>query len=191
MDQNQMSQSPSTGTRDSTYNLTAVLYHALQGVENTGIYLKDAAEGEQRRFLQMAHDQQRQIAEQAKKLLHDALMRDIGRSGDQSSGSRGGFSRDSERGQDNNVATGQSHSFSEARDDNSAFRFASERTEGGSDQFAGGSDMDWQGGSALTSGQQVGGQGDDPQSASFGQSALGQGQRHDEMTTGGGGTSSF
>lgn len=190
MDQNQMSQSPSTGTRDSTYNLTAVLYHALQGVENTGIYLKDTAEGEQRQFLQMAHDQQRQIAEQAKRLLHDALMRETG-GGGQSGGGKSGFNRDSERGQDSNVATGQSHSFSEAREDNSAFRFASDRTEGGSDQFSQGSDMDRQGGSALTSGQQIGGQGDDPQSASFGQSALGQGQRHDEMTTGGGGTSSF
>ena len=133
MDQQQMSDGPATGTPDSTYNLTAVLYHALQGVENTSIYLKDA-EGEQRQFLQMAHDQQRQIAEQAKRLLHDALMKETGRGG--AGNQQGVEGRDLERGEDRGVALGQSHSFDQARDDGSAFRFASDRTEGGSDQFA-------------------------------------------------------
>ena len=149
MDQNQMSDTANTGTRDSTYNLTAVLYHALQGVENTAIYLKDA-EGEQRQFLQTAHDQQRQIAEQAKRLLHDALMREIG--GGQSGGGQISLGRDRERGEDTNVARGQSHSFSEASDDNTASRFASQRTEGGSDQFEQGSSMDREGASATGGG---------------------------------------
>jgi len=175
MDNNQnMGNSQSaTGTRDSTYDLTSVLYHALQGVENCQIYMNDGNRSEEhRRFFQMACDSQKQLAEQAKRLLHDALMKEQG-------------------GQSQSSGMGQSHSMSEARDDGSAFRFASSGTQGGSDQFAQGSDMDRQGGSALTSGQQTGGMGDDPQSASFGQSGLGQGQRHDEMTTGGGGTSSF
>ena len=181
MDQNQMNDSSNTGTRDSTYDLTSVLYHALQGVENTGIYLKDVRDDEQRQFLQMAHDQQRKIAEQAKKLLHDVLMRETGRGGDQSTSGQGGFSRDGERSEDRNVAAGQSHSFAEAREDNSAFRFASDRTEGGSDQFSQDGDMN----------RQSNRPGEDPQSSSFGQSASGQGGRHNEMTTGGGGTSSF
>jgi hypothetical protein len=44
MDNNQMSgaQGSSTGTRDVTYDLTAVLYHALQGAENCQTYMKDA-----------------------------------------------------------------------------------------------------------------------------------------------------
>lgn len=173
MDNNQMMSGGqgSTGTRDVTYDLTAVLYHALQGVENCQTYMGDAqGKQENRQFFEQAIQAQKQIAEQAKQLLHDALMQETG---GQSGGSMGqqGMGAGSEGG--------------------SAFRFASGQTEGGSDQFEGGSEQDRQGGSALTSGQQVGGMGDDPQSSSFGQSALGQGQRHNETTTGGGGTSSF
>jgi hypothetical protein len=168
MDNNQTSgdQGSSTGTRDVTYDLTAVLYHALQGAENCQTYMGDAqGKQEHRQFFQQALQAQKQLAEQAKQLLHDCLMQETG------GGSMGGMSQGG--GED------------------SAFRFASSETQGGSDQFAQGSEQDRQGGSALTSGQQVGGMGEDPQSSSFGQSALGQGQRHNEMTTGGGGTSSF
>ena len=171
MDNNQLSgdQGGSTGTRDVTYDLTAVLYHALQGAENCQTYMGDAqGKQEHRQFFQLALQAQKQLAEQAKQLLHDSLMQETGQSG---GGSIGG--------------TGQGSG------DDSAFRFASSETQGGSDQFEGGSQQDRQGGSALTSGQQVGGMGNDPESASFGQDALGQGQRHNEMTTGGGGTSSF
>ena len=45
------------------------------------------------------------------------------------------FARDRERGEDQDVALAQSHSFEEAQADNPAQRFASARTEGGSDQF--------------------------------------------------------
>jgi hypothetical protein len=54
-----------------------------------------------------------------------------------------------------------------------------------------GSFNDREGGSALTSGTSPGAQGNDPESSQFGQSATGGGQRHNEMSTGGGGTSSF
>jgi hypothetical protein len=166
MDNNQTSgdQGSSTGTRDVTYDLTAVLYHALQGVENCQTYIGDAqGKQEHRQFFQQAIQAQKQLAEQAKQLLHDCLMQETGGG---SMGQQGGG-------------------------DDSAFRFASSETQGGSDQFAQGSEQDRQGGSALTSGQQIGGMHNDPGSGQFGQSALGQGQRHNEMTTGGGGTSSF
>ncbi|GAA4022045.1 hypothetical protein GCM10022280_23350 [Sphingomonas swuensis] len=179
MDNSNMSgdQGSKTGTRDSTYDLTAVLYHALQGVENCQTYMGDAGgSAEHRQFFQQALDSQKKLAEQAKRLLHDALMSETGRGG---SMGQQGMSRDSSP-VDQGVATGQSHSFSEAQDDGSALRFASGRTEGGSDQFAQGGDRDRQGGL-----------GEDPQSSSFGQDGLGQGQRHHETTTGGGGTSSF
>jgi len=177
MDNNNMSSgdqgSGNTGTRDSTYDLTAVLYHALQGAENCQIYMGDAgSKQEHRQFFQMALDSQKQLAEQAKRLLHDALMQETG-AGQSSGGSMGGAGQGS------------------GSDEGSAFRFASSETQGGSDQFSQGSDMDRQGGSALTSGQQVGGMQNDPGSGQFGQSPLGQGQRHNETTTGGGGTSSF
>jgi hypothetical protein len=64
-----------TGTPDTTYNLTAILYHALQGVENCRTYEQDA-QGQQElaQFFRQAGEQQRQLAEQAKQLLHDQLM---------------------------------------------------------------------------------------------------------------------
>ena len=197
MDNNQSSgdQGSTTGTRDVTYDLTAVLYHALQGAENCQTYMGDAGgKQEHRQFFQQALQAQRQLAEQAKQLLHDSLMQEIGggSSGSSSTGATGQQGMSSGTGaMAGGIASTQTHSFDEARDDGSAIRFASGQTEGGSDQFEGGSEQDRQGGSALTSGQQVGGMGNDPESASFGQSALGQGQRHNEMTTGGGGSSSF
>ena len=72
------SSSGQTGTRDTTYDLTAVLYHALQGVENCQTYQQDADGGDQQiaQFFQQAGEQQRQLAEQAKHLLHDCLMKE-------------------------------------------------------------------------------------------------------------------
>lgn len=167
-----------TGTRDVTYDLTAVLYHALQGAENCQIYAGDAqGKQEHRQFFEMALESQKRIAEQAKQLLHDCLMQETG--GQQSMGQGGGMSQSGMSG---------------SGEDGSAFRFASSETEGGSDQFSGGqsgSDMDREGGSALRSGEHTGAMQNDPGSGQFGQDPLGQGQRHNEMTTGGGGTSSF
>jgi hypothetical protein len=80
-----------TGTPDTTYNLTAILYHALQGVENCRTYEQDA-QGQQElaQFFRQAGEQQRQLAEQAKQLLHDQLMQE-GQGGGQSSGSGSAF----------------------------------------------------------------------------------------------------
>lgn len=120
----QPSNTPATGTRDSTYDLTAVLYHALQGVENCMIYMGDAQGNQQHRvFFEQACKAQKQLAEEAKRLLHDALMAE----------QQGGSAKRSSP--TTPPPMGQSHSFAEAEQDGSAFRFASSRTEGGSDQF--------------------------------------------------------
>lgn len=157
MDQDQMSPSSDTGTRDSTYNLVAVLYHALQGVENTAIYLKDAKQ-DQRQLLQMAHDSQKQIADQTKRQLHDALMREIGGGG-----------------------TGNE----QARDDGSAFRFASSETQGGSDQFAGQSDNGEQ------RMQPAGSTSTNDEATRMAGHGAGSRLSNTEAATGGGGTSTF
>jgi hypothetical protein len=61
-----------TGTRDEHYDLISVLYHALHGAENCGIYAEDAkAVGDERLadFFREAQAVQRQLAERAKGLL--------------------------------------------------------------------------------------------------------------------------
>jgi hypothetical protein len=107
--------SSQTGTRDTTYDLTAVLYHALQGVENCQTYQQDAGGGDHQiqQFFQQAAEQQRQLAEQAKQLLHDCLMRETqgGQGGQQSgSGSAFGFGQQGSQqiGQQSEMAGGQS-----------------------------------------------------------------------------------
>ncbi|NJC05445.1 hypothetical protein GGQ97_001238 [Sphingomonas kaistensis] len=134
-------QGAGTGTRDVTYDLTAVLYHALQGVENCQIYSGDAAgKPEHRQFFEQAMQAQKQLAEQAKQLLHDCLMQETqgSTSGNPATGAAGrqGMS-DGTAGMGSEIAARQTHSFEEARDDGSAFRFASGQTEGGTDQFEG------------------------------------------------------
>ena len=84
MDQGQSS----TGTRDSTYDLVAVLYHALQGIENCQTYRQDASGDQQMgQFFDQAIQAQRQLADQAKRLLHDRLMQET-------SGGQGGMSEE-------------------------------------------------------------------------------------------------
>ena len=108
-----------TGTPDTTYNLTAILYHALQGVENCKTYEQDA-QGQQElaQFFQQAGQQQKQLAEQAKTLLHDCLMREQqgGQGGQQSSGqgSAFGFGQQGSQqiGQQSETAGGQGGSGS-------------------------------------------------------------------------------
>ncbi|UUR07868.1 hypothetical protein [Sphingomonas glaciei] len=150
MDNNPTSgdQGGSTGTRDVTYDLTAVLYHALQGVENCQIYMGDAGgKQEHRQFFEGAMQVQKQLAEQAKQLLHDCLMQETGggRAGSAATGAIGqqGMS-DGTDAMGGEIASTQTHSFEQARDDGSAFRFASGQTEGGADQFGGGSEQDRQ-----------------------------------------------
>ena len=65
-----------TGTRDETYDIIAVLYHALQGAENCELYADDAEDDQElRQFFERAGQQQREIAEQGKALLQGRLTR--------------------------------------------------------------------------------------------------------------------
>ena len=120
-----------------------MLYHALQGVENCQIYADDARGKDQhRQFFEQAMQAQRQLAEQAKTLLHDCLMQEVqgGTQGDQATsafGQQGMSAGGGDSGSDmsDEIASTQTRSFDEARDDGSALRFASGQTEGGSDQF--------------------------------------------------------
>lgn len=146
MDQNSSSMSSgsgeSSGTRDSTYDVVSVLYHALKGADLCQKFLSDANSDPQLRdFFSQAQEMQRQLADQAKQRLQSSL------GGGQSDMAGGG----------------------------SAFS-----------QFGSG-----QGDTSLSSGQSTGAQQNDPSIGLSGQSADGQGQRHSEMTTGGGGTTSF
>lgn len=84
--------STQTGTRDETYNIVAILYHALQGVENCKTYESDASGNQElSQFFQQAGQQQRQLADQAKQLLHKQLMQggEAGQSGGQGSSAFG------------------------------------------------------------------------------------------------------
>jgi hypothetical protein len=65
-------QNQETGTRDITYNLISVAYHALQGAETYGIYSRDAHsmnDAELSEFFMKAQEQNRLIADEAKTLL--------------------------------------------------------------------------------------------------------------------------
>jgi hypothetical protein len=67
-----------TGTRDVTYNLVSVLYHALQGAETYDQYISDAEQrGDQdlAQFFRKAKEEDRQRADQAKQLLASRLGR--------------------------------------------------------------------------------------------------------------------
>ena len=79
MDQGQSSDA--TGTRDETYDVISIVYHALQGAENCDIYAEDAEQDELRQFFQQAGDQQRQLAQQGKQLLARCLQNESGQSG--------------------------------------------------------------------------------------------------------------
>jgi hypothetical protein len=61
-----------TGTRDEHYNLVSVLYHALQGAENTDRYAADAeAAGDEQlaAFFRETQGMHTRVAERAKSLL--------------------------------------------------------------------------------------------------------------------------
>jgi hypothetical protein len=62
-------QSSRTGTRDETYDVVSVLYHALKGAQNCEKYCDDAEDDELREFFEVALDQQRELADVAKQLL--------------------------------------------------------------------------------------------------------------------------
>ena len=61
-----------TGTRDITYDLVSVIYHALQGAETTALYIADARQegnSELERFFTEAKDEYQARADRAKQLL--------------------------------------------------------------------------------------------------------------------------
>jgi rubrerythrin len=67
-----------TGTRDVTYDLISVAYHALQGAETYQMYVEDAeSSGNQdaAAFFREAQEQNRQRADRAKELLGQQLTR--------------------------------------------------------------------------------------------------------------------
>src|SRR4028118_1761531 len=74
-------QGQQTGTRNETYDVIAVLYHALQGAENCQTYIKDAQDGPARQFFEQAQQMQRQLADQGKQILQQVLQNDGGSSG--------------------------------------------------------------------------------------------------------------
>jgi hypothetical protein len=76
--QNQGSGQQQTGTRNETYDVIAILYHALQGAENCQTYLRDAQDGQIRDFVQHALQTQRQLADQGKQVLEQCLGKDSG-----------------------------------------------------------------------------------------------------------------
>lgn len=71
-----------TGTRDETYDLVSVLYHALQGAETYQRYIQDAEQaGDQEliQFFREAQSWQRHLATEAKQVLTQRLSHAGGR----------------------------------------------------------------------------------------------------------------
>ena len=71
-------QGQQTGTRNETYDVISVLYHALQGAENCQTYISDAQDPQIRSFFEQAMSQQRRLADQGKQVLQQCLGRDTG-----------------------------------------------------------------------------------------------------------------
>jgi hypothetical protein len=92
--------SEQTGTRDDTYDVISVVYHALQGAENCQIYAEDAENEQLRNFFQQACDQQRQLADQGKQMLMQCLHNEGGQGGGSAFGwGRSGQSSQGQSGQ--------------------------------------------------------------------------------------------
>lgn len=71
-----MDDKATTGTRDETYNLLSVVYHALQGAKTLEQYIQDAEEaGDQElvQFFREILEEDRDRADRAKLLLRDRL----------------------------------------------------------------------------------------------------------------------
>ena len=82
MEQGQQSGQAQTGTRDETYDIISVLYHALQGAENCRRYRQDASSDEELgNFFEECMNQQKQMAERGKQLLQSRLDRSGGQGG--------------------------------------------------------------------------------------------------------------
>lgn len=67
-----------TGTRDVTYNLISILYHALQGAETSDQYIQDAGRGgdeDLAGFFRDVKQQDKERADRAKRFLAQRLGR--------------------------------------------------------------------------------------------------------------------
>ncbi len=67
-----MANQQNAGTRDTTYDLVSIVYHALQGAETYHTYVRDAeteGDSELASFFQEAQQQNQQLAARAKELL--------------------------------------------------------------------------------------------------------------------------
>jgi rubrerythrin len=65
-----------TGTRDETYDVVSILYHALQGAETYQQYVRDAEQrGDQElaQFFREVQEEEKRRAERAKQLLAKRL----------------------------------------------------------------------------------------------------------------------
>ena len=111
-----------TGTRNETYDVIAVLYHALQGAENCQTYLKDAQDPQLRQFFEQALNFQRQLADQGKQVLQQALQKETG--GGSSAfglGSEGGQPGGAGRHGSQRVGVGGAQSFADQGRDRANF----------------------------------------------------------------------
>ena len=95
-------QGQQTGTRNETYDVIAILYHALQGAENCQTYIKDAKDEKVRQFFEQALNTQRQLADQGKEVLQKVLQKDTGGSS--------AFGWQSTQGQTTGTTSGQTQS---------------------------------------------------------------------------------
>ena len=71
-----------TGTRDITYDLVSVIYHALQGAETTALYIADAEQEkneELAQFFREAKEEYQRRSDRAKQLLTAHLGSEQGR----------------------------------------------------------------------------------------------------------------
>ena len=102
----QQGQSEDTGTRDETYDVISIVYHALQGAENCEIYAEDAERAELRQFFERAGEQQRQLAEQGKQLLVQCLQNESGGSAFSFGQGQSGQSGQSSSSQSETVTSG-------------------------------------------------------------------------------------
>lgn len=65
-----------TGTSNTTYNLTSVLYHALQGAETYDRYIRDAEQAQDNdlaQFFREVQQAEKQWAQRAQQLLAQRL----------------------------------------------------------------------------------------------------------------------
>jgi hypothetical protein len=64
-----------TGTRNTTYDLVTILYHALQGAETYDMYIdaEQAGDSELVQFFREVHEEERRRSDRAKQLLSRRL----------------------------------------------------------------------------------------------------------------------